>query len=854
MSTATWQQEWYIQDGEEQYMTPIPTAKTTPAPTTTPATPVAGTAWGTTNATFATMWWTKPTTTTPVEPSYTDDSDKRLKEIQANLKNYEKTAPQLFEDRDAFNRAFSYEKRSDAQKAILDSYYGSYQQRTQQIVPVETDYSYLNNIDYLTQNWITTEEKNWLTQNNPALLDEYNNYMKEQATLNNINLDVGAETNIMDMVQNMFGTVDTPDLMAQQQQLMSEYGVEDLQKDYNQKKAKVLEIQNLMSNKLSEVRKRYEGTWATEGFIRAMAAKENTYLQQELDDAQVSYGLAGDDLNDAISNVNNTLELSQAQYSIDRQAMNDKMAQAWFVMDLMSFETPAQKDERERNNRLRQQEYTEGNINSTDPAIRRRAVTNAVDRVLAEFEWIPMVRSRDQMVADIQKLVDGGMELWQAITQNIRNPIMKKDEYKLRAANKLWVSDYATVWGYNVNFNEDWTMRLTQNTSYSGWYTANYTPVSQDKLSSALNQVMYQWDGSTWGQCGSFVNDYLQDMWLWRLFTDPIDRKKAVANTSTPTVWSVAIMDSNVAPEYGHVGIVTAVNGDWTVTIKNSNRNGDGKVTTNKVKQSSIYGYFDPRIWWASSMQNSATETPYDKLYKAFNESDGTKSPTESELKSMGMTYNQFVRNAYDYGKRAPVSEQRITDDQLKVIQQVSTDFENEPLVKEYNTVNSQVSYLNSFPVNTTNPWDDIALIYGMAKVLDPTSVVREGEYNTIQKYAQSFPKKIRSEIKQAWSGKWFLSESARQAIKDTLNRKLKAQEWMIMNLMQQKANQINVRAWITNGMDYLINYSSLSPVQPTDTTSTTPQYTFTTNPVTTATQSNGYYTFTLGNWQTISR
>ena len=31
-----------------------------------------------------------------------------------------------------------------------------------------------------------------------------------------------------------------------------------------------------------------------------------------------------------------------------------------------------------------------------------------------------MVRSREQMVSDIQRMVDSGMELWDAITENIR--------------------------------------------------------------------------------------------------------------------------------------------------------------------------------------------------------------------------------------------------------------------------------------------------------------------------------------------------------------------------------------------------------------------------------------------------
>ena len=110
------------------------------------------------------------------------------------------------------------------------------------------------------------------------------------------------------------------------------------------------------------------------------------------------------------------------------------------MMELQNYETNEQADERERNKFIRQQEYQDGNIYSSDPATRRKAIEKSVDRVLAEFEGIPMVRSREQMVADIQKMVDNGTELGEAITQNIRNPIMNKPEYNLWKKNKLGIN------------------------------------------------------------------------------------------------------------------------------------------------------------------------------------------------------------------------------------------------------------------------------------------------------------------------------------------------------------------------------------------------------------------------------
>ena len=44
-------------------------------------------------------------------------------------------------------------------------------------------------------------------------------------------------------------------------------------------------------------------------------------------------------------------------------------------------------------------------------------------------------------------------------------------------------------------------------------------------------------------------------------------------------------------------------------------------------------------------------------------------------------------------------------------------------------------------------------IISDYAKALDPDSVVREGEYATVARYAQNLGEKVLSEIKQAFSG-----------------------------------------------------------------------------------------------------
>ena len=41
-----------------------------------------------------------------------------------------------------------------------------------------------------------------------------------------------------------------------------------------------------------------------------------------------------------------------------------------------------------------------------------------------------MLRSREQMINDIQNMVDNGTDLGTAITKNLREPIMQKPEYQ----------------------------------------------------------------------------------------------------------------------------------------------------------------------------------------------------------------------------------------------------------------------------------------------------------------------------------------------------------------------------------------------------------------------------------------
>lgn len=134
--------------------------------------------------------------------------------------------------------------------------------------------------------------------------------------------------------------------------------------------------------------------------------------------------------------------------------------------------------------------------------------------------------------------------------------------------------------------------------------------------------------------------------------------------------------------------------------------------------------------------------------------------------------------------------------------------FSTEPLVQNFATIQEGKNFASSIPDVTTNPADDQGLIYSLAKVLDPGSVVREGEYATAQKYSQSWVKAFGKGVTQAINGTGFLSEEARKNIKSTIESKYKASEKSYKNLQSSYTEGINKLTGRTNGSDFLIEYA----------------------------------------------
>jgi len=131
------------------------------------------------------------------------------------------------------------------------------------------------------------------------------------------------------------------------------------------------------------------------------------------------------------------------------------------------------------------------------------------------------------------------------------------------------------------------------------------------------------------------------------------------------------------------------------------------------------------------------------------------------------------------------------TSIQGKIISQ-SEKFSGSDIVKKYNSTVDSINVINGISSASENPADHQTIVYAFAKALDPDSAVKEGEYETIKKYAQSMVSRYGKEITNAINGTGFLSEKAISDIKTTMNNNLKSRTPQYENLKNETARVID--------------------------------------------------------------
>ena len=717
---------------------------------------------------------------------YNQTSDEALNTIRNNLNNYRQTNPEYFTNYDSFKRNFSYDSRNDEQKNLLDEWYKWYTQQLQ-LSSVPTTDLYTQYKD----GQISATELEWLRISNPEKYAELMNQINKWNIVSAYDDDKWADTtgmNIQDMAYQMAAQIFTKFMSWDTTTEATQY-FRDLEEKMNspemmeiQDKTTDLQeqIENINDDRArikKEVEEEYAGTGATRSKINAIIADRSYELDLQLRTLNSEYNKYATQYNNRVQQYQNEFQLQLQEYQVNMQARQQQMDELWFALDLMNFETNEQKAEREWNYRVKQQEYENWNINSKDYDTRYKAALKSVQNLLSQYPWIPTQRSAEQMAQDILTAIDGWSNLGAELTK-INKFMQEKPEYKYlynqtyKPAASAWVQSYK-VWDTEyVVYNGEMMTADDFNKRYGGkaaWATGTakqYDLIDSRAMSNSSMSTVWWYDGNTlglflldskhqvgkkWWQCGKFVNDYLQFIGLntpgGRYYDNDLSTKLNSVNTHIPTEWAIAVFDYNHKSSdwinHWHVGIVTKVYEDWSFDMIDSNGDLNKPETIRKIHingSSALKWFFDPSKlpawsgldWWMSTLaSNTTTLSSVDEAKKQnyLEEARRWRISQTNTVQIGDLAAEQWWGDEW----RAALNQwlkTNLTDTQIKMMNQSDSAFSSNAIVKEFESAINQMQQLQVALNDTSWVWD-MSAIFTFMKTLDPSSVVRESEFNS---------------------------------------------------------------------------------------------------------------------------
>lgn len=184
-----------------------------------------------------------------------------------------------------------------------------------------------------------------------------------------------------------------------------------------------------------------------------------------------------------------------------------------------------------------------------------------------------------------------------------------------------------------------------------------------------------------------------------------------------------------------------------------------------------------------------------------------TLESANTKITNNSAIYKDKIKNAGSGTGRTGVLASLPTSVQTQLTG-IANNFGTTDIVKKFNATVDGINLVNGIDINTKNPSDHQTIVYAFAKSLDPESVVREGEYATIKKYAQSLTDKFGKEITNALAGTGFLSQSAIQNIKTAMQNNYNSRKPAYDNLYAEKSRIINNLAGVDVAQEIMIDYA----------------------------------------------
>ena len=647
-------------------------------------------------------------------PDYEIDSDARDAEMINNLNAYKVSNPEFFESRDAFNKAFEYHNRkSDRQRAVLDSVWKK-KELEDSVKNLKTGADISNAMNSYN---LTAEQLDMLKKSNEAGYREYVQIQEDKIKLNIVNRWEYREStfvnpqDIIEKVMKRMG-VDSK-LKIQEMPILDAYEKKLKDSRYNEYETQVVETNKELENVYSQLKsiesEEYaaSGTGASRGLIESKISKRTRGLQAKAQALEYKLQNRKNLRDHELAMVNNYIEKMGLQAKEQQRVFDSKLKAYGLSTDILSYETPEQKRERDLEYTQRKQDLELKNkkdllnlenemtdLSVTDPKQLRNNLTNVLKDYYKEYSSI-IQRPMNMVVNDVLKQAKAeGISVEEALKKNFVAPLQGKAEYKAMLNKKLWIDPNEGKNKWEITQDEDWKVKIKMTgtgqipenfnrqqriSSYGDWFQ---NATSLNDIGSIVADFQ---DWAKTGQCGAFANDVAKAMGsnlhFWSGLSEKTNPTGSYTKSDAPQVGSFAIFNSKEFPSNGHVGVVTKVNADWSFVMKSSNKSGDERLYTSTHTQGSALTFIVPNVDFS---QNEDYNTDLEPYYNRFNDKSGKSKLTSADYKFIsgyGIDQRQFAKQALAY-KQA--KDQEITPfaqeliGQLQELKEMDTwDFKN---------------------------------------------------------------------------------------------------------------------------------------------------------------------------------
>lgn len=588
-----------------------------------------------------------PVTTTEVKPTVTPTPTKvetpvdRATQINQNLTEGFNNNPALFQDRQAFDNAYSYNSKPPEEKAALDAFYKSKQPTINsyydQLVAGTANPDSRNDPSYRVANMRYNKMKiySWMSQTelkdslkngdiiegsqewedvkkvNPKLAQDALNLFKvngNKPTIfktdsegNKVNV---LESNATDTWTSTFGDmfkvesleeirakVQTPDFIAAQTKA-------------NELSQKLNGLQDELDAVEDQVKAEFEWTGATSSRIAMEVAKRTKELSKSYDSVNRAYTTQFNIANQILTQNTADLAIQQKQQDARNQAMY------WIAMEQYKTQQALQLSQAQFEQKLAQQAQL-----AKDPVTWVQQILNTY----AEIGILPQ-RSQQEIIADIEKQVAQGIPVETALT-NLNKAFQSKPEYQqYMAYQKSKMTPQVDKTPFQAMSLWDWkAMLYNQSTGKYDIITWSVSSTNAPTTTSAKYLNIPTWT-DVWVQCGTFARE------LCGLDATPggnsLDARKKAYIEKSPVAWGMVLFTWNWYDQtYGHIAAIESVNQDWTMNIVESNLKWDNKVTrrTISVNDSAIYWFYNDTPLAKQWTQQQYTDSDIELLAELAN-------------------------------------------------------------------------------------------------------------------------------------------------------------------------------------------------------------------------------------------